>query len=96
MRQGQGKAGAKPRRAPLPGEAEAHDGARSGPALRAAVAPFIAMEVLSRAGVIEAGGGSVVHMELGEPGRPRPARRARPPSGPSTRGGSATRLPSVS
>jgi aspartate/methionine/tyrosine aminotransferase len=72
MRQGQGKAGAKPRRAPLSGETESHVAARSGPALRAAVAPFIAMEVLSRAGVIEAGGGSVVHMELGEPGAPAP------------------------
>ena len=78
MRQGQGKAGAKPRRAPLPGGRDPHDGTRLGPALRAAVAPFIAMEVLSRAGAIEARGGSVVHMELGEPGAaaPRAAREA--------------------
>src|SRR5262245_46386145 len=45
-------------------------------ARRAAVAPFIAMEVLSEAGRIEAKGGRVVHMELGEPGAPAP-RRAR-------------------
>src|SRR5580692_12444784 len=41
-------------------------------ALRAAVAPFIAMEVLSQAGAIEARGGDIVHMELGEPGAPAP------------------------
>jgi aspartate/methionine/tyrosine aminotransferase len=72
MRQGQGKAGTKPHRALLPGKTEAHGDTRSGPALRAAVAPFIAMEVLSHAGAIEAKGGSVVHMELGEPGAPAP------------------------
>ena len=48
------------------------------PARRAAVAPFIAMEVLSQAGALEAKGTSVIHMELGEPGAPapRPAREA--------------------
>jgi aspartate/methionine/tyrosine aminotransferase len=72
MRQGQGKASAKPRRAPAASEAELHKAAKSGSALRAAIAPFIAMEVLSQAGAIEAKGGSVVHMELGEPGAPAP------------------------
>jgi aspartate/methionine/tyrosine aminotransferase len=54
------------------GPASAHIAAKRGPALRAAVAPFIAMEVLSEAHAIEAKGGSVVHMELGEPGAPAP------------------------
>ena len=78
MRQGQGRVTPEPRRAPLPSVADSHDDARSGAALRAAVAPFIAMEVLSQAVAIEAKGGSVVHMELGEPGAPapRPAREA--------------------
>ncbi len=72
MRQGQGRGCAKPGRARVEARSEAHDRARSGPALRAAIAPFIAMEVLSQAGAIEARGGSVVHMELGEPGAPAP------------------------
>jgi len=72
MRQGQGKASIKPHREPLLGERASQDASRAGPALRAAVAPFIAMEVLSQAGALEAKGGSVVHMELGEPGAPAP------------------------
>src|SRR5580704_4567060 len=72
MRQGQGEAGVKPDGAIPPKEAASHDAARMGPALRAAVAPFIAMEVLSQAGAIEARGGDIVHMELGEPGAPAP------------------------
>jgi aspartate/methionine/tyrosine aminotransferase len=72
MRQGQGEAGVKPDGAIPPKEAASHDAARTGPALRAAVAPFIAMEVLSQAGAIEARGGDIVHMELGEPGAPAP------------------------
>jgi aspartate/methionine/tyrosine aminotransferase len=54
--------------------AEAHIAATKAPvaALRAAVAPFIAMEVLSQAHAIEAEGGTIVHMELGEPGAPPP------------------------
>ncbi|SED04365.1 Aspartate/methionine/tyrosine aminotransferase [Rhizobiales bacterium GAS188] len=77
MRHGQGKTDVKLER-PAPSLAlAAHDAATSAattlsPARRAAVAPFIAMEVLSQAGAIEAKGGSVVHMELGEPGAPAP------------------------
>jgi aspartate/methionine/tyrosine aminotransferase len=76
MRQGQGEA--KPDQAWPEGEAASHIAVRSGPALRAAIAPFIAMEVLSQAGAIEARGGNIVHMELGEPGAlaPRAAREA--------------------
>ena len=68
----------RPGQARRAGEATSHDAARPGPALRAAVAPFIAMEVLSQAGAIESGGGNIVHMELGEPGAsaPRAAREA--------------------
>jgi aspartate/methionine/tyrosine aminotransferase len=72
MRQGQGEASAKPDQASPRGEAASHRAARPEPALRAAVAPFIAMEMLSQAGAIEASGGNVVHMELGEPGAPAP------------------------
>ena len=45
---------------------------------RSRTAPFIAMDVLGEAQAIEAGGGDVVHMELGEPahGAPRAAREA--------------------
>lgn len=38
-----------------------------------AVAPFLAMDVLSQARAIERTGGSVIHMELGEPSAPTPA-----------------------
>ena len=72
MRQGQGKGSAKPRRAAAPSEMQSHTSAKPALALRAAIAPFIAMEVLSQAGAIEAKGGKVVHMELGEPGAPAP------------------------
>jgi len=45
---------------------------------RSRTAPFIAMDVLAEAQAIEAGGGSVIHMEVGEPahGAPRVAREA--------------------
>jgi aspartate/methionine/tyrosine aminotransferase len=48
------------------------------PSHRSQVSPFIAMDVLSAAGVIERAGGHVVHLEIGEPGAPppRPAREA--------------------
>ncbi len=36
------------------------------------VAPFLAMDVLSQARTIERAGGSIVHMELGEPSAPTP------------------------
>ncbi len=74
MRHGQGEAGMKPELGPPAGEEPAHDVARRelGPALRASVAPFIAMEVLTQARAIEAKGGHIVHMELGEPGAPAP------------------------
>src|SRR6516165_298063 len=74
MRHGQGEAGSGRRVAPVAEAGQAHLAAKRerGPALRAAVAPFIAMEVLAEAHAIEAGGGHVVHMELGEPGAPAP------------------------
>ena len=40
---------------------------------RSAVAPFLAMDVLSEAKTIAAAGHSVIHMEVGEPGSPAPA-----------------------
>lgn len=39
----------------------------------AAVAPFIVMDVMNQAAAIEAGGGSVIHMEVGQPSAPTPA-----------------------
>ena len=44
------------------------------PAARAeAVAPFIVMDVMNAAEAIERQGGSVVHMEVGQPSAPTPA-----------------------
>jgi aspartate/methionine/tyrosine aminotransferase len=70
MRHGHGEEGS----APAGAKRKPHIAAipKPGPSLRAAVAPFIAMEVLSQAHTIEAAGGQVVHMELGEPGAPPP------------------------
>ena len=42
------------------------------PSRRSAVAPFLAMDVLSEAAALEVGGRSIIHMELGEPGAPPP------------------------
>jgi aspartate/methionine/tyrosine aminotransferase len=42
------------------------------PSLRSAVAPFLAMDVLSAAGALERAGRHIVHMEVGEPGAPTP------------------------
>lgn len=42
------------------------------PSRRSAVAPFLAMDVLSAAGALERGGAHIVHMEVGEPGAPSP------------------------
>ena len=42
------------------------------PSLRSAVAPFLAMDVLSAAGRLEREGRDIVHMEVGEPGAPTP------------------------
>jgi aspartate/methionine/tyrosine aminotransferase len=44
------------------------------PSQRAAVAPFIAMDVLREARRLEREGRRIVHMELGEPGAPTPQR----------------------
>jgi aspartate/methionine/tyrosine aminotransferase len=41
---------------------------------RSAVEPFIAMDVLAAANRLEAGGRSVMHMEVGQPGAPTPRR----------------------
>lgn len=48
------------------------------PSRRSDVAPFIVMDVMAAAARIEAGGGRVVHMEVGQPAAPAPstARRA--------------------
>ena len=43
------------------------------PSLRSRIAPFIAMDVMSAAAERERSGGSVIHMEVGEPGAPTPA-----------------------
>ncbi|MGL5362469.1 MAG: aminotransferase class I/II-fold pyridoxal phosphate-dependent enzyme, partial [Bosea sp. (in: a-proteobacteria)] len=37
------------------------------------VAPFIVMDVMNQAAAIEAKGGSVIHMEVGQPSAPTPA-----------------------
>jgi aspartate/methionine/tyrosine aminotransferase len=42
------------------------------PSRRAAVAPFMAMEVLRQARRLEQAGRQIIHMELGEPGAPAP------------------------
>ncbi len=42
------------------------------PSLRSRIAPFIAMDVMSAAAERERHGGSVIHMEVGEPGAPTP------------------------
>ena len=42
------------------------------PSLRSRIAPFIAMDVMSAAAERERAGGSVIHMEVGEPGAPVP------------------------
>ena len=42
------------------------------PSRRAAVAPFIAMDVLRQARRLERAGRQIIHMELGEPGAPAP------------------------
>lgn len=44
------------------------------PALRAAVAPFIAMDVKREASLLEQAGADIVHMEVGEPCAPPPRR----------------------
>lgn len=46
----------------------------------AGVSPFIVMDVISQAAVIERSGGSVVHLEVGQPGHPAP-RAAREAAG---------------
>ncbi len=43
------------------------------PSRRAAVAPFMAMDVLRQARRLEHQGRHIIHMELGEPGAPAPA-----------------------
>ncbi len=40
---------------------------------RSEVAPFIVMDVMSEAADIERAGGSVIHMEVGQPGNPAPS-----------------------
>lgn len=42
------------------------------PSKRSAVAPFLAMDVLSAANRLEREGRSIIHMEVGEPGAPTP------------------------
>jgi len=42
------------------------------PSERSAIPPFIVMDVMREAAVVEAGGTHVVHMEVGQPGTPAP------------------------
>ena len=42
------------------------------PSKRSDVPPFIVMDVMAAAAVIEAAGGRVVHMEVGQPAAPAP------------------------
>lgn len=42
------------------------------PSMRSQIAPFIAMDVMAAAAEREKAGGSVIHMEVGEPGAPVP------------------------
>jgi aspartate/methionine/tyrosine aminotransferase len=44
------------------------------PSRRADIAPFLAMDVMREARVLEASGKRIIHMELGEPGAPAPER----------------------
>jgi hypothetical protein len=43
------------------------------PSARSNVPPFIVMDVVAAAARIEAGGGRVIHMEVGQPAAPAPA-----------------------
>jgi len=43
------------------------------PSLRSAVPPFMVMDVMAAAARIEAAGGRVIHMEVGQPAAPAPA-----------------------
>lgn len=43
------------------------------PSARSAVPPFIVMDVMAAAARIEAAGGRVIHMEVGQPAAPAPA-----------------------
>jgi aspartate/methionine/tyrosine aminotransferase len=42
------------------------------PSRRSAVAPFIAMDVMAEAGILERAGRPIAHMEVGQPGAPAP------------------------
>jgi aspartate/methionine/tyrosine aminotransferase len=48
-------------------------GRRIGPSLRSDVPPFMVMDVMAAAARIEAAGGHVIHMEVGQPAAPAPA-----------------------
>src|SRR3982751_3580444 len=43
------------------------------PSARSEVPPFIVMDVMAAAGRIEAAGGHVIHMEVGQPAAPAPS-----------------------
>lgn len=49
-------------------------GAQALPRQRKPIAPFIAMEVMSRANALEAQGRSIIHLEVGQPSLPAPPR----------------------
>lgn len=42
------------------------------PSRRSAVSPFIAMDVMAEAGILERAGRAIAHMEVGQPGAPAP------------------------
>ena len=46
------------------------------PSARSDVPPFMVMDVMAAAARIEAAGGRVIHMEVGQPAAPRAADRA--------------------
>jgi aspartate/methionine/tyrosine aminotransferase len=56
------------------------------PSRRAAIAPFMAMDVLREASALESAGRRIIHMELGEPGAPTP-RAVRVAAGAALRAG---------
>lgn len=70
-----------PRRQAVPSQPSAQPSVQPEPSARSAgVSPFIVMDVISQAAAIERGGGSVVHLEVGQPGHPAP-RAAREAAG---------------
>ena len=47
------------------------------PSLRSAIDPFVVMDVMRQANARQAAGEDIIHMEVGQPGTPAPASRAK-------------------